>query len=192
MFQPRLSTVVGSPTGSWQELPRGRTSTAPPPVQLTQGSLLFQLVWIHSQSGATTPDVDLYVITPAGEALCPKECAPIDSIGGRSPADDIGGGKLQTGQEIAAWQSQFPLGDYRYQIRHVSGSEAEFQVVVVRDGQVVGRPVSGSVSGGGRENFDVSITGTNTTTSAALKRAKRDRQKERNRPVVTKPKARRG
>lgn len=192
MFQPRLSTVVGSPARSWQGLPRGRSITGSPPVRSTQGSLLFQLVWIHSQSATTTPDVDLYVITPAGEALCPKECAPIDSIGGQSPADDTGGGKLQTGQEIAAWQSRFPLGDYRYQVRHVSGSEAEFQVVVVRDGQVVGQPVSGSVSGGGRQNFNVNVTGTNTASASASKQAKRERQKERNRPVMTKPKVRRG
>ena len=192
MNQPRLSTFLTSPAQAWRSMPQARTPLGPPPVQLTRGSLIFQLVWIHSQTSATTPDVDLYVLTPAGEALCPKECLPTVPTGGRSPADDTGGGNLQTGQEIAAWQSRFPLGNYRYQVRHVSGDPAEFQVVVVRDGQLVGQPVSGSVAGGGRQNFNLDVRGTNNSTSAATKQAKRERQNEQARPLITKAKAKRG
>ena len=133
-----------------------------------------------------------YVITPAGEALCPKECLPTVPSGGRSPADDTGGGKLQTGQEIAAWQSRFPLGNYRYQVRHVSGAEAEFQVVVVRDGQVVGKPVAGSVTNGARQNFDVNVTNASGAANRASKKPRPDRLKPIvNRPIITKPKLRR-
>jgi hypothetical protein len=192
MNQPRLSTFITSPGQSWRGMPQARSSVAPPPVQQTQGSLIFQLVWIHSQPNASTPDVDLYVVTPAGEALCPKECDVTVPTGGRSPTDDTGGANLQTGQELATFQSRFPLGNYRYQVRHVSGDEAEFQVVVVRDGQVVGRPVAGSVTNGSRQNFDINVTNTTTASARSSKKSKPDRVKPLvNRPVITKSKSRR-
>ena len=187
--QPLISTFTGT-TSMQPGTMRAQMPATPPPVQQSQGNLIFQLVWIHSQSGATTPDVDLYVLTPAGEALCPKECAVTVPTGGRSPTDDTGGGKLQSGQELARWNSQFPLGNYRYQVRHVSGAEAEFQVVVVRDGQLVGQPVTGSVASGNRREFGINIAGTSTSTSSATKQAKKDRQKPSlNRPTLVKPPA---
>lgn len=130
------------------------------PANFAQGSLVFQLVWVNSEPSSLLPDLDLFVRSPLGELLDPKLGPPVVPSGGRSPLDDRGGAANRAGQEVAAWPDLFPLGRYEYGVTHISGAGAEYQLVVIRDGRVVGDAVGGSLdSQNNRDSYEVSIGG---------------------------------
>lgn len=154
----------------------GGGTTSPPPVIVPPGNnpltlpgaLAIQLVWIGTRPGTATPDLDLFVLSPRGEQLCPKECAAIVGSGGRSPNDDRGGAANSAGQEIVLWPDTFPKGTYQYGARHVSGPAAEYQIVVLRNGEQVGEAQSGTLNSSDNSNsFTVDLTGSGSGALAA-------------------------
>jgi hypothetical protein len=151
----------------------GTTSPPPvivPPVTTLPGSLAIQLVWIGTRPGTATPDLDLFVLSPRGEQLCPKDCAAIVGSGGRSPNEDRGGPANSAGQEIALWPDTFPKGTYQYGAHHVSGPPAEFQVIVLRNGEQVGEPQTGTLDNSNNaSSFTVDLAETTASTTPAAR-----------------------
>lgn len=121
------------------------------------GSLLFQLVWASANLESRLPDLDLFITSPTGEQLCPKGCGSVVTSGGRSPIDDRGSSSAEVGQERAVWLDGFPTGRYTYQVRHVRGPEAEYQVLVLRNGRLAKPIDAGSLSSKNRDTYSVNI-----------------------------------
>jgi hypothetical protein len=136
------------------------TPPPPPPPPPESHSLIFQLVWVASGPKDITPDLDLFILTPRGERLCPKDCPPTVPSGGRSPQDDRGGANVSLAQEIASFPDRFDTGAYQFGVKHASGAPAAFQLGVFRDGKLIGEEsLAGDVSTDNDEaRFGLNVT----------------------------------
>src|SRR5690606_29120350 len=95
----------------------------------------------------------------------PREAPFTVPSGGRMSANDTGGTGRLTGNESAVWETQFPLGLYRYGVRYVSGQDpASFDIQVLADGTQINEPFTDTVSPIDRQvNFSIEITRPQTT-----------------------------
>ncbi len=143
----RNSSVGGLQTGLWR-FREGSwdTSTLPrPPVPPTDvvtamGRLSFSLSWTgDGASGPITPNLDLFVISPLGEILIPRDDAPFSvASGGAMSRNDRGGRNSTLGVEVATWDPSYPVGKYTYGVRYVdSGDPATYKILVLVDGKQI-------------------------------------------------------
>jgi hypothetical protein len=78
------------------------------------------------------------------------------------------------GQEIATWRNTFPVGQYEYAAKHISGGSAEFQLLVFENGRLVGDPQSGTIDNQNNwASFNFDATGTEAKTKTKVTKTSR-------------------
>jgi hypothetical protein len=168
LVMAQATTGIGG--GVKQVLPHVRAAPAGPNAfseaplpQPVPGNLVFQLVWVPDSAKAGAIDLDLSILSPLGEQLCPKDCLARVPSGGRSPVDATsaapGKGELPAGQERAVWPASFPSGRYGASIDHVSGDPAQYQLVVFRNGVPIKTQGGRLEKSSGPTTVDVDVRG---------------------------------